>query len=104
MSKFLVIGNPIEHSLSPSIHNYWFKKYNFANHFYEKKKVNTEDLGKIVDALRKNELKGVFMDYKNSIWFKIERFFDRHNHLMEFIRTLIALLVLFLQFYILTRL
>ena len=44
------------------------------------------------------------MDYKNSIWFKIERFFDRHNHLMEFIRTLIALIVLFLQFYILTRL
>jgi len=44
------------------------------------------------------------MDYKNSIWFKIERFFDRHNHLMEFIRTLIALLVLFLQFYILKRL
>jgi hypothetical protein len=44
------------------------------------------------------------MDYKNSMWFKIERFFDRHNHLMEFIRTLIALLVLFLQFYILTRL
>lgn len=44
------------------------------------------------------------MDYKNSIWFKIERFFDRHNHLMEFMRTLIALLVLFLQFYILTRL
>jgi hypothetical protein len=44
------------------------------------------------------------MDYKNSVWFKIERFFDRHNHLMEFIRTLIALLVLFLQFYILTRL
>ena len=44
------------------------------------------------------------MDYKKSIWFKIERFYDRHNHLMEFIRTIIALLVLFLQFYILTRL
>ena len=44
------------------------------------------------------------MDYKNSIWFRIERFFDRHNHLMEFIRTVIALLVLFLQFYILSRL
>ena len=59
MSKFLVIGNPIEHSLSPPIHNYWFKKYNFVNHSYEKKKVNEEDLEKIVDALRKNELKGV---------------------------------------------
>ena len=59
MSKFLVIGNPIEHSLSPPIHNYWFKKYNFVNHSYEKKKVNEEDLEKIVDALRKNKLKGI---------------------------------------------
>ena len=28
MKKFLVIGNPIEHSLSPVLHNYWFKLYN----------------------------------------------------------------------------
>ena len=26
MKKFLVIGNPIEHSLSPMLHNYWIKK------------------------------------------------------------------------------
>ena len=28
MKKFLVIGNPVQHSLSPKLHNYWFKKYN----------------------------------------------------------------------------
>ena len=33
-------------------------------------------------------------NYKESTWYKIERFFDRHNHLMEFIRTILALLVL----------
>jgi len=43
-------------------------------------------------------------EYKESIWFRIERFFDRHNHLMEFIRTILALMVLCMQFYILTRL
>ena len=26
MKKFIVIGNPIEHSLSPLLHNYWIKK------------------------------------------------------------------------------
>ena len=25
MKKFLVIGDPIEHSLSQKLHNYWFK-------------------------------------------------------------------------------
>jgi hypothetical protein len=43
-------------------------------------------------------------NYKDSIWYKIERFFDRHNHLMEFIRTILALLVLSLQLYILSKL
>ena len=28
MKKFLVIGNPVEHSLSPKLHNYWIKKNN----------------------------------------------------------------------------
>ena len=25
---FGIIGHPIKHSLSPLLHNYWFKKYN----------------------------------------------------------------------------
>jgi shikimate dehydrogenase len=25
--SFGIIGNPIKHSLSPLLHNYWFKKY-----------------------------------------------------------------------------
>ena len=25
--KFGIIGNPVNHSLSPVLHNYWFKKY-----------------------------------------------------------------------------
>ena len=38
MKKYLVIGNPIEHSLSPKLHNYWFEKINIdAN--YDRKKI-----------------------------------------------------------------
>ena len=28
MKKFFVIGNKVSNSLSPTIFNYWFKKYN----------------------------------------------------------------------------
>ena len=31
MKKFLVIGNPIEHSLSPKLHNYWIKSNNLKD-------------------------------------------------------------------------
>ena len=36
MKKFCVIGNPIDHSLSPKLHNFWFKK-NKIEAIYEKK-------------------------------------------------------------------
>ena len=29
MTKYFgIIGNPVKHSLSPLLHNYWFQKYN----------------------------------------------------------------------------
>ena len=36
MKKYLVIGNPIDHSLSPKLHNYWIKK-NKIEASYDKK-------------------------------------------------------------------
>jgi len=38
MKKYLVIGNPIEHSLSPKLHNYWIKKNNL-DAGYDKKRL-----------------------------------------------------------------
>ena len=43
MKKFLVIGNPIEHSLSPKLHNYWLKKNNIKA-TYDKQKLHDENL------------------------------------------------------------
>lgn len=42
MKKLYVIGNPIEHSQSPKIHNYWLKKYN-KSFRYEKLQLSLND-------------------------------------------------------------
>jgi shikimate dehydrogenase len=58
MKKFLVIGNPIEHSLSPKIHNYWIKN-NGIDAIYEKKKLNENELGDIVLQIKQKKIEGV---------------------------------------------
>ena len=52
MKKYFVIGNPIDHSLSPKLHNYWFKK-NKVDATYDKKKINHEDLESIISEIKK---------------------------------------------------
>ena len=42
MKKFLVIGNPINHSLSPKLHNYWFSKTNIKAIYEKRIKVGTK--------------------------------------------------------------
>ena len=38
MKKYIVVGNPISHSLSPDLHNHWIKKQNIQA-IYEKKQI-----------------------------------------------------------------
>jgi shikimate dehydrogenase len=59
MKKYLVIGNPIRHSLSPLIHNYWMKKYHLFDSIYEKRKVEEKDLKNIIKEIRDDEIVGV---------------------------------------------
>jgi len=58
MKKFFVIGNPIEHSLSPKLHNYWIKK-NSIEAVYDKKKINEEDLRNIIYEIKENKISGI---------------------------------------------
>ena len=54
MKKFYVLGNPIKHSLSPTIFNYWFKKYGL-NCKYEKKLVKKNNFNKIFNKTISNK-------------------------------------------------
>ena len=59
MKKYLVIGNPINHSLSPKLHNYWFNKYKLINHVYDKREVLQTDLEKVIGEIRKDKIAGI---------------------------------------------
>ena len=58
MKKYLVIGNPIEHSLSPKLHNLWLKENNI-NAIYEKKKLSENDIKGIIEEVKKEKINGV---------------------------------------------
>ena len=57
MKNFLVIGNPIEHSISPKIHNYWFKK-NGIKATYDKILLIENQLGEFINRIRSKEIYG----------------------------------------------
>ena len=59
MKKYLVIGNPIGHSLSPLIHNYWMKKHGLLDSIYEKRRVEEKNLNKIVEDIKNDKIAGV---------------------------------------------
>jgi len=65
---FLVIGNPIKHSLSPFLHNYWFHK-NKINCEYKKLETTKSSIKKILNKVRKREIEGinVTIPFKNSV-------------------------------------
>ena len=58
MKKYLVIGNPIEHSLSPKLHNYWIKNNNI-NAVYEKQKLNEDEIENLISKVKEKKLNGI---------------------------------------------
>ena len=74
MKKFCVIGNPIDHSLSPKLHNFWFKK-NRIEAIYEKKLLEEKEIPKLIESIRNFEINGanVTVPFKNKIISFVEK-------------------------------
>ena len=68
MKKYLVIGNPIEHSLSPKLHNYWLKENNI-DAIYDKKRIDENKLDSIITEIKQEKINGinVTVPYKKAI-------------------------------------
>ena len=68
MKKYLVIGNPIKHSLSPKLHNYWLKKNNI-DAFYDKEELKESDIPEIIEKVKRDKINGinVTVPFKKSV-------------------------------------
>ena len=65
---FAIIGDPIAHSLSPVLHNYWFDKYKIDAD-YSLLNIKEKDIESIVTKIRNKELSGlnITLPYKQKI-------------------------------------
>ena len=68
MKKYLVIGNPIAHSLSPKLHNNWLRQNNI-NAKYEKNKLDTQEIESLIENIRQKKIAGcnVTVPYKKTV-------------------------------------
>ena len=68
MKKYFVIGNPINHSLSPKLHNYWLKENNI-DAIYDKKKIEEKNLQTIISEVKEKKINGinVTVPFKRSV-------------------------------------
>ena len=72
--KFGIIGNPIKHSLSPVLHEYWFKKYNIDAD-YSIIEALDKDLPEIIEKVKQGYFSGinVTLPFKQKIINHVDR-------------------------------
>ena len=68
MKKYLVIGNPIEHSLSPKLHNFWIKE-NQIDAIYDKTKLSLDQLEDLILEVKEKRIDGIniTVPFKNMV-------------------------------------
>ena len=79
--KFAIIGNPITHSLSPVLHNFWCKKYKIEAE-YSLLEVGEQDLNDVVNKIRDKKISGlnVTLPYKQKIIPFIDQLINDAKH------------------------
>ena len=65
---FAIIGSPVAHSLSPVLHNYWFKKYDIKAE-YSLLDIKEKDIEIVIKKIRDKELNGIniTLPYKQKV-------------------------------------
>ncbi len=57
MKKYFVIGNPIDHSLSPKLQNYWLERNNI-DAIYDKIKLEDYEIEKFIQKIKEQKIAG----------------------------------------------
>ena len=68
MKKYLVIGNPIEHSLSPKLQNWWLKENNIDAK-YDKIKLEDHEIKNFIQTIKEQKIAGcnVTVPFKKTV-------------------------------------
>ena len=68
MKKYFVIGKPINHSLSPKLHNYWLKQ-NSINAVYKKIELEENEIKNFILKIKNQEISGcnVTIPFKKTV-------------------------------------
>jgi len=66
--KFGIIGKPLSHSLSPTLHNFWFKKYKIPA-IFSLIEIELNEIEKVIAKIKSGELHGinVTVPYKRAV-------------------------------------
>ena len=80
MKKYFVIGNPINHSLSPKLQNWWLKENNI-NATYDKIKLEDHEIKNFIQDIKQQKIAGcnVTVPFKK----KVIPFLDKLSHEAE---------------------
>ena len=68
MKKYLVVGNPIDHSLSPKLQNWWLKENNI-NATYDKIKLEDHEIKNLIQDIKEQKIAGcnVTVPFKKTV-------------------------------------